>query len=110
MDINAFIEELNQTDQYIHHIYSKGGCYKFHVLLSKMYVNTTAYINQKNDHIITKYKGKFYDIFGEVDCLDGFRKLQEKEIPMVSKWSFHRNNLLKINECPHCEEPITYSK
>lgn len=108
MTILDFINELRDTDQYIHHIYTKGGCYRFHILLSKMYKGCTPYINNTNDHIITRYKGKFYDIFGSVDCLDGYRKLSKDEIPMVSKWSFRKNNLLVLDECPHCEEPITY--
>jgi len=104
MGISDFIEELNQTDRYIHHIYSKGGCYKFHILLSKMYKNCTPYTN--GNHIITRYKGKFYDIYGEVECLDGFRKLSNMERPQVEKWSFHMNNLLVLKDCPHCDEPI----
>ncbi len=104
MNILTFIQELNQTDRYIHHIYSKGGCYKFHILLSKMYKGCIPYTN--GEHIITKYKGKYYDIYGEVDNQDGFRKLLDKEIPIVSKWSFHMNNLLVLKDCPHCDEPI----
>ena len=104
MDILSFIEELNQTDMYIHHIYSKGGCYKFHILLSKMYKGTIPYTNGK--HIITRYKGKYYDIYGEVDNQDGFRKLTDEDIPVVSKWSFYMNNLLVLKDCPHCDEPI----
>ena len=104
MDILSFIDELRNTDRYIHHIYSKGGCYKFHILLSKLYKNTIPYTNGK--HIITRHKGKFYDIYGEVDCLDGFRKLTIEDIPVVSKWSFYMNNLLVLEDCPHCDEPI----
>ena len=106
MNILSFIEELRNTDMYIHHIYTKGGCYKFHILLSKMYKNCTPYINGTNDHIITRYKGKFYDIYGEVDNQDGFRKLSNMERPQVEKWSFHMNNLLVLKDCPHCDEPI----
>ena len=106
MDILSFIQELNHTDEYIHHIYSKGGCYKFHLLLSKMYKGTIPYTN--GDHIITRYKGKYYDIYGEVDNQDGFRKLSNWEIPQVEKWSFRKNNLIKLTECPHCDEPLIY--
>lgn len=106
MNILSFIDELRNTDGYIRHIYTKGGCYKFHILLSKMYKGCTPYINGTNDHIITRYKGKFYDVYGEVDCLDGYRKLHVNEIPMVSRWSFHMNNLLVLKDCPHCDEPI----
>lgn len=108
MDILKFIDSLRNTDEYIHHIYSKGGCYRFHLLLSKMYKNTTPYISGTKDHIITRYRGKFYDIFGEVDNQDGFTRLTEKEIPFVESWSFRKNNMLVLKECPYCEEPLTY--
>lgn len=104
MDILSFIDELRNTDRYIHHIYSKGGCYKFHILLSKMYKNCIPYTN--GCHIITKYKGKYYDIYGEVNNQDGFRKLLDSDKPRVEKWSFHMHNLLVLEDCPHCNEPI----
>ncbi len=108
MDILSFIEEINHSDEYIQHIYSKGRCYRFHILLSKMYKNCTPYISATKNHIITRYKGKFYDVYGEVDCLDGFTKLRDEEIPIVEKWSFRKNNLIVLKECPHCDEPLTY--
>ncbi len=106
MNILTFIDELRSTDRYIHHIYTKGGCYRFHILLSKMYKGCTPYISENMDHIITRYKGKFYDINGEVTCLDGYGKLREEEIRMVEGWSFYHHNFLVLNECPHCDEPI----
>lgn len=109
MDILNFIDTLRNTDEYIRHIYTKGGCYQFHLLLAKMYRNTTPYISATKDHIITRYRGKYYDIFGTIDCLDGYTKLHEREIPMVSKWSFRKYNLLQLHECEHCEEPLIYN-
>jgi hypothetical protein len=109
MYIDKFIEELNYTDEYISHIYMKGGCYKFHVLLSKMYKNTVPYISKEKDHIITRYKDRYYDINGEVYEVKDYRVLDVEEIPMVSNWSFSKNNLLLLSECPNCEEPLTYN-
>ena len=108
MDILDFIDTLRNSDGYIRHIYSEGGCYQFHLLLSKMYKNCTPYISGAKNHIITRYRGKYYDIFGTVDCLDGYTKLTIDEIVMVSQWSFRKNNLIKLDECPHCEEPLAY--
>jgi hypothetical protein len=109
MNILDFINELRNSDGYIEHIYTKGSCYKFHILLSKMYKNTVPYISGTNDHIVTRYKGKYYDINGEVKDVKGYTKLKEEDIPMVSRWSFHRNNLLQLNECPNCDEPLIYN-
>jgi hypothetical protein len=108
MNILTFIDELRNSDGYIHHIYTKGGCYRFHILLSKMFKNCTPYISGTNDHIITRYRGRFYDVYGIVDCLDGYRKLSVDDIPIVEKWSFRKNNLLVLDECPNCEEPLLY--
>ena len=106
MSIIEFIDELRNTDRYIHHIYTKGGCYKFHLLLSKMYKGCVPYISDTRDHIITRYRGKFYDINGEVKCIYGYSPLGKSDIPMVERWSFHMNNLLVLKDCPHCDEPI----
>ena len=110
MNITDFISYLNGSDEYIHHIYSKGGCYRFHILLCKMYKGCVPYISQHKNHIITKYRGKFYDIYGEVDNQDGFTKLREDELPMVNKWSFRKHNLLKLTDCPYCDEPLIYKQ
>lgn len=107
MNIDQFIKELRNSDEYISHIYTRGGCYKFHLLLSKMYKNTIPYISCTKNHIITKYRGKYYDINGERNNI-GYTQLTDEEIPMVMKWSFRKNNLLKLDECPNCEEPLTY--
>jgi hypothetical protein len=110
MKISTFIEELRDTDSFIQHVYSQGGCYKFHVLLSKMYKNCTPYISQDKNHIITRYKNKYYDIYGEVYDLNGYTLLTMEERLMVERWSPHRNNLLRLTECPMCNEPITYNE
>ena len=108
MNIKDFIDELRNSDGYIEHIYTRGGCYRFHILLSKMYKNAIPYISGNMNHIITRYRGKFYDINGEVTCLDGYRKLNQSELYFVENWSFHKNNLIVLDECPHCEEPLVY--
>jgi hypothetical protein len=73
-----------------------------------MYKNCTPYISPHKNHIITRYKNKYYDIYGEVDNVDGYTLLTIEEKLMVESWSFHKNNLLLLAECPFCEEPITY--
>ena len=115
MGICEFIDELRSTDRYIKHIYTEGGCYKFHLLLSKMYKGCVPYISHSKDHIITRYKGKFYDINGavkcispKVNCIDGYVPLGKSDIPMVEDWSFHKNNVIVLKDCPHCDEPLIY--
>lgn len=107
-DIIFFIESLRESDFYIKHLFLNGSCYKFHLLLSKFYPGCEPWVNHKMDHVITKYDEKFYDIRGEVKS-NGFRPLQPQEIKIVEKWSFHKINLLKLDECPFCDEPLTYN-
>lgn len=108
MKIDQFIKELNDTDRYIKHIYSQGGCYRFHVLLSKLYKNTTPYIKRTRNHVITKYKNKYYDIFGEVTDISNYREFTPVDYDFVNQWSFHKHNKIMLAECPHCDEPLTY--
>lgn len=108
MKIETFIDELRNSDGYIEHIYTKGGCYRFHILLSKMYKNTTPFINETKDHIVTRYRKKYYDVYGEVYEVKDYRVLDIEDIPMVEKWNFRKNNLLVLDECPNCEEPLFY--
>jgi hypothetical protein len=103
-----FIEQLNLSDEYIRHIYTNGGCYKFHVLLSRMFKGCIPYVNQDKNHIVTRYRKKLYDVNGLVEDYYNYRKLSVKDIPYVMSWSFHKNNMLKLKECPHCEEPLVY--
>jgi hypothetical protein len=106
--ITNFILELNKSDEYIHHIFTKGGCYKFHILLSKMFKKCTPYISKDENHVITRINGRYYDITGEVTDLDGYTFLGKRRIPIVENWSFRKNNLLLLDECPNCEEPLIY--
>lgn len=71
-----------------------------------MYKGCTPYISKEKNHIVTKYKGRFYDIDGEVKCMEGYTKLSIEELPMVEGWSFRRNKLLTLTECPACDEPF----
>jgi hypothetical protein len=108
MDILKLIDELRETDLYIRYIYTEGGCYRFHILLSKLFPGCKPYINEKKNHIITRYKNKYYDIDGVVTNQDGYVKLTKEDEDMVKRWSFHKNNLLMLTECPNCDEPIIY--
>ncbi len=108
MSILFFINSLRKTDMYIEHIYLQGGCYKFHLLLSKLFKGCEPYITKNENHIVTKYKNKFYDIRGIVNNPD-VRPLRKDEIKRVSKWSFQKHNLIQLHECPNCEEPLIYN-
>ena len=105
MDILEFIKAISQTDPYIKMIYLNGACYKFHLLLKKNFPGAEPFISPIKDHVITKYKGKYYDITGKV-CRKRYTLMTKRDIDIASQWSFHRTRVIQISECPCCEEPI----
>lgn len=109
MKILDFINELRNTDRYIEEIYLNGSCYKFHLLLKKMYPSSIGYISKEKNHIITKYRNKFYDITGIVNDYHDYTMLNKNEEIFCQKWGFYEKNLLLLTECDNCGEPITYN-
>ena len=103
MTIKNFLNLLN-SDKYIETIYLNGNCYKLYLLLNKLFPGSKPYINKEKNHIVTKFKNKFYDITGEVN--GEFHELNKNDLENVIKWSFYKNNCLSIMECPFCEEQI----
>ena len=99
-----FIEATRNSDRYIETIYMEGGCYQFHLLLKHLFPGSEPYINRNGDHIATLYNGKLYDIRGEVT--GSYQIMTEAEKQLASNWSFAKNMVLHIAECPACGEPI----
>jgi hypothetical protein len=102
------ITALRKTDMYIKCIYTSGGCYQFYIFLKKLYPQSVPYINKDKNHIVTKIDGRLYDINGMVLKRDEglYQPLKASELNMAKRWSFHKNNLLKLIDCPACDEPI----
>jgi hypothetical protein len=104
-DMLHFIDAIRESDPYIRDIYMNGGCYQFHLLLKKFAPECVPMVNKELTHVVTFFMNRFYDITGAVSgvfYVPTLFDLQECE-----KWSFAKNNLLKITDCPNCDEPIT---
>ena len=105
INIADFIDSFRNSDRYIKAIYTEGGCYQFHLLLKRLYPDCKPFINSEKNHVISLYRGKFYDVTGE--CPDnGYLEMTEDDKQKAEKWSFHKNMALQVNECPACGEPI----
>lgn len=102
-DMLQFLNELRQTDNYIETIYLNGACYKLHLLLKK-YADCEPLINPEKNHVVTRFKGRLFDITGEVK--GKYLLMTERDVEVASGWSFHKTKMLQISECPVCEEPI----
>ena len=98
-----FISALRNTDRYIEMIYLNGSCYQLHLLLKK-YFNCEPLINLEKNHVVTKFKGKLFDITGEVK--GEYLPMSDKDVEKASQWSFHRTKMIQMCECQFCEEPI----
>ncbi len=100
------IEALRESDEYIKYIYMEGGCYNFYLFLKKIFPGTIPYISKEKTHIITRIGRTFYDINGQHKKHSSYTKMNKNDVLLAEKWSFAKNNLLKIAECPFCEEPL----
>lgn len=110
VSILRLINSLRKTDMYIEHIFMRGSCYKFHLFLKAIYPECVPFISYTMDHIVSLYQGKFYDITGIVKDGDYFPldEVNPYELKRIKKWTFQKQQLIKICECPVCEEPIIY--
>lgn len=103
-----FITALRESDEYIKHIYTQGSCYRFHLLLKKLYPSAKPYISAKKDHVISLIDGVFYDINGKKAFSEGdFIPIKKSDLKIVEKWSFAQHMLLRITYCPACDEDIS---
>lgn len=108
-----FIEALQESDEYLEHIYMMGSCYRFHKLLATIFESVECYIAVPyKDHVVSKINGKLYDIRGMVPERHEFlyRPIYPEEIERAETWSFRSKALLKVTDCPNCDEPINYEQ
>lgn len=111
MNIERVIKSLRETDHYIKTIFIQGGCYKFHLFLRSIFPTSKAMINKDGDHIITEYKGEYYDITGKLLDINvgyDFNYLTLSNLKMVEGWSFSGQKMLSLGECTNCEEPLLF--
>lgn len=86
----------------------QGGCYRFHMFLKVVFPNAVALIHNEGDHIVSKIGNDLYDIKGKVEKGDHelYSPLTEIYRWEAERWSFHKNNMLKLKTCPDCDFPI----
>lgn len=108
--VDGIIGALRSADPYMEHIFLNGGCWNFHCFLKILYPDAQPYISKQKDHVVSKLFGRLFDITGTipVDKESEYRPFRAKDWGIVKEWSFAKNYLLQITECPHCGEPIIY--
>lgn len=110
LSIEQFIDELRNSDFYIQFLFTQGSCYKLFNLLNKMFDDCTPYINLDITHVVTKHNDNLYDIYGKVDNMDDYKPMTEDDIKLSETWEFRKNWMLKIAECPYCDEPMVFDE
>lgn len=106
MKIAEFIEAINDTDSVIAEVYKNGACYRFALLLEKMYPHGYIVVDYNRSHAAYLHGDGVYDIDGKQPNSIEWQIINELQRPEFERWSFSRNRVLAVGECPHCEEPI----
>lgn len=109
--VQKIIKSLNESDVYIEHIFMRGGCYKLFLFLQTIYPEAQPYIHQDKDHVVTKLFGRLFDIRGIIETKfeSLYSPMDSDDVKMANSWSFSRNQVLQLCECPQCGEPIIYN-
>ena len=105
IDILTLINSIRQSDKYIKTIYTNGGCFQFYLVLQSIFGGCEPCINKDQNHVIARYKGKFYDITGEVTEGE-YNSMTIEQLRMCEKWSFSKSRALVTGRCQHCDEPV----
>ena len=75
--INNFLWALRESDFYIEHIYTRGGCYQLYKILKTLWPEAQPYAlgaGKEMAHVATRICGLLWDIDGEV--MDGDNEFQ----------------------------------
>ena len=79
--------------------------------LQTIYPEAEPYIHQDKDHVVTKLFGRLFDIRGIIETKfeSLYSPMDSDDVKMANSWSFSRNQVLQLCECPQCGEPIIYN-
>lgn len=73
-------------------IFTLGGCYQFHLILKNRFPDAEAFklVNEEGNlsHVITMINNRFYDINGEIEPLENFRPMNNKDIMTAETFKY----------------------
>lgn len=107
-DVIKFITLIRETaNNEMVRIFTCGGCYRFYLILKKVFPNAEPYmIIDPNDnsikHIVTKIEDKFYDVNGEYKNLNELKPMDVEHIqfaenfryPVIQESEIEINNII----------------
>lgn len=79
-------------------VYTNGSCYQFFKILNSIYPEAEACF--KDNHIVSKIDGKYYDINGEIN--DDFIPLNEVDSEIIKSIVNNKYGVSGYIECPNC--------
>lgn len=100
MNENEIIDYINlfksASPELIERIFLNGGCYKFHLILKKLYPDAipykVGYRKHSIEHIVSKIGDRYFDIKGVFNFhKSGYiyiDKLKEKDLKIVEKFKY----------------------
>ena len=101
------IDGLRETDPAIAAIFTNGGCYQFAKYLQSLYPQGELITNWNFDHVRFLIGGVAYDIEGmPYHEHHNWHVMTEHEMTQAEEWSFSKQRMIKIGECPVCDEPL----
>lgn len=73
-EIRYFIARISGVAPCVmRHIFTRGGCYRFHQILKDRFPEAVAY--EIRGHCVSKVAGRYWDITGALPEEEGYRKL-----------------------------------
>jgi len=100
------IDGLRATDPAIASVFNNGGCYQFAKYLQTLYPQGALKINLNRDHVRFAIDGMHYDIEGAHMDTRWWYEIDEQQIKQCEQWSFSKQRMIQIGECPACDEPL----
>lgn len=108
LDPDYILSKMRDADVCIEHVFTMGSCYQLYLIMKAIFPSAMPFINERLDHVCFDINGVMYDIRGVVNDGHKYHAMTQEEVTKAEAWSFSNNCLIKLTECPYCEEPFVY--
>ena len=92
--IELFLKELRGSADRVYTIFTNGSCVQLYFILKVFYPKARLYWSGTDNHAVTKIKGSYYDIGGNI----GKDYIKQKEYYYVRKKNHPGYRLIKYSE------------
>ena len=96
--IEVFISRIRTAHSQMGNIFTRGGCFDFHLILQEVWPEAIPFYDTKNRHVVTEIGGNLYDIHGDVSAKCARGDLTRLPLP---PWDW--------GDFAHAEFPLKYA-